>query len=146
MAYQSIRIPFAFLNLMRVGAATAYPEEACGLIVGRRGAQLLDVTRIEPARNVAEGDRRRRFVVDPQAHFRLLRSLRGTGEEVVGVYHSHPDGRAEPSPADAEMALEADFAWLIVGIDPEGETDIGSFAATGAPHAAFRRVRLLMPA
>ncbi|HEY0300722.1 MAG TPA: Mov34/MPN/PAD-1 family protein, partial [Rhizomicrobium sp.] len=38
---------------------------------------------------------------------------RAAGRDIVGCYHSHPDGRAAPSPRDRAGAAEAGFVWLI---------------------------------
>jgi len=48
--------------------------------------------------------------------FTLLRALRGTAREIVGCYHSHPNGRAEPSRTDVAGGSESGFIWLIAGI------------------------------
>lgn len=97
-------------------AEASYPEEACALLIGRRGvADLYRVTRVEPAANVAP-DRRRRFEVDPGLRIGIERELRGAEEQVIGVWHSHPDGAPEPSGRDAERIYEPRLAWLITAL------------------------------
>ena len=105
-----IRISAATLAELRAHCARARPEEACGLLVGAGG----EVERIEPAENVAE-DRSRRFEVDPRLLLRVHRELRDGPLSVLGVYHSHPEGRPEPSAVDLEKALDPELVWLIVG-------------------------------
>ncbi len=85
-------------------AAAAHPRECCGLLEGD-GAR---VTALHPARNLAESCDR--FEIDPAVQFRLRRE----GCNIVGCYHSHPGGAAEPSPRDAQGTGEAGFVWLIV--------------------------------
>ncbi len=97
-------------------AEEAYPEECCGLLVGTLQGGHRRVTRIAASANVAEGDRRQRFEVDPRLIFALHRELRGGSERLVGHYHSHPDGPAAPSATDARMAWEPGLAWLIVPV------------------------------
>ena len=82
------------------------------------------IAALHPARNVA-AERRRSFEVDPALQFRLLRALRGSGRSIMGCYHSHPDGPAEPSASDAALAGEEDFLWLIVGV-VNGKTSLGA--------------------
>ncbi len=95
---------------------TAWPEEACGLLVGRREPALVwRVTRIEPARNVAP-DRRRAFEVDPGLRIGLERELRGGEDRIVGVYHSHPEGPVWPSAVDRAMVFEPELLWLVVSL------------------------------
>ncbi|MCW5752319.1 MAG: M67 family metallopeptidase [Alphaproteobacteria bacterium] len=94
-------------------AEAAYPEEACALLVGRRGpGDRIFVERIVQSRNVAE-DRRRRFEVDPGLRIGLERELRGGPLAVVGVWHSHPDGPARLSATDLASAYEPELAWLL---------------------------------
>jgi proteasome lid subunit RPN8/RPN11 len=105
-------LPAAALAEIRAHCARVRPEEACGLLLGADG----EVARVEPAENVAE-DRRRRFEVDPRLLLRLHRELRGGPLAVLGVYHSHPEGRPEPSAVDLAKALDPALVWLIVGAD-----------------------------
>jgi len=107
-----IRIAASALAALRAHCVRARPEEACGLLVGAGDR----VARAEPADNVAE-DRLRRFEVDPRLLLRLHRELRGGPEQVLGVYHSHPEGRPEPSATDLARALDPELVWLIVGAD-----------------------------
>lgn len=69
------------------------------------------------ARNVAE-DPERRFEIDPAALFAAIRGERAGGPMLVGYYHSHPTGHAEPSETDRAMAAGDGKLWLIVA----GET------------------------
>ena len=101
------------------------PEEVCGLLLGLRRGPEARVTRAPPCPNLAPpADRRRRFAIDPVEVLRAMRDLRGTEEELLGFYHSHPEGEAEPSPTDRKgMALWPETVWLVIGSErtgPEG--------------------------
>lgn len=117
-------------------AQGAYPEEACALVIGTGDPP--SITRIVPCDNVAE-DRRRRFEVDPAARIRLEVSLRGTAERIIGVWHSHPNGRSQPSATDAEMIYEPALIWLITGIAPPGQPVTRAFRPVGT---GFRELEL----
>ena len=93
-------------------AARAYPNEACGLIEGIDTADGWRALAIHEAANVA-GDPARRFLIDPEIQFALLRKLRGSERRIIGCFHSHPNGRAEPSATDSDNAYESDFLYLI---------------------------------
>lgn len=104
-----------------VGAAeAAYPEEACGLLVGHRdegpGAGTVHIAAVAESPNLAAGARAERFEVDPALRLRLQRELRGGAEGVIGLYHSHPDGVAQPSDRDLEAAWEPDLVWLVTAV------------------------------
>ena len=122
-------------------AEVAFPVECCGLIEGRTealaGREALHVTALHPTRNLsAEPDR---FEIDPAAHVRLLRALRGTGRDIVGCYHSHPNGRAEPSETDRARAADEDFVWLIQPVTSDGPGPAAGFVFAGG---AFRPIAL----
>jgi len=95
-------------------AARAHPDECCGLIEGMRDSRGWRATALHETRNLAD-DSRVHFLIDPEVHFRLLRALRGTAREIIGCYHSHPDGKAVPSLTDRASASEDGFLWLIAG-------------------------------
>ena len=109
-------------------ARAAYPRECCGLIEGYRDGARVIATALHPARNIAEDSDR--FEIDPAQHIALLRALRGTAHDIVGCYHSHPNGRAEPSERDRDAVTESGFIWIIAGCDPNGVCLLSGFAAT----------------
>lgn len=105
----------AQVEAIRTHASEAYPDEACGLLVGRRDGDRREVLRVEPSANLAD-EPRHRFEIDPALRFRLMRALRDSGEDILGHYHSHPDGPSAPSATDLAMAYEPDLVWLILGV------------------------------
>jgi proteasome lid subunit RPN8/RPN11 len=112
-----IRIGPALLTEIKRAAEAAYPDECCGLLVGRdEGPESCRVVRTVTAANVIEGDRRRGFEIDPQVQFDLLRNLHGQ-EQIVGHYHSHPDHPPVPSERDLQMAFEPHLFWIIVSLE-----------------------------
>lgn len=106
-------------------ARTAFPEECCGLIEGRIEGATARILQLHPTRNLGEAPDR--FEVDPAAHIRLLRALRGSGRAVIGCFHSHPNGRAEPSVTDLAGAGEEGFVWLIQPLTAQGEGPASGF-------------------
>jgi proteasome lid subunit RPN8/RPN11 len=43
-----------------------------------------------------------------------MREVRAAALELVGIYHSHPTGKNEPSPRDIELAYYPDTAYVII--------------------------------
>lgn len=112
-----ILLPPVLLKQIVDAAEAAFPEECCGLIVGRSQApDRLLATRLAVSDNVATDDRRQRFEIDPRVRLRIEREVRGGPERVIGVYHSHPGHRAQPSLRDLSMAFEPDLVWLITSV------------------------------
>lgn len=96
-------------------ARKTYPEECCGLLLGRSAASKR-VDEPRPATNVAETNRERRYVIDPRAIFSVDHELRGTGREILGFYHSHPDHPAQPSAFDEAQATWPGYSYVILSI------------------------------
>ena len=97
----------AHLEAVAGHAEAAYPAECCGLLIGAaEGARVWRVHRVVQSRNLAPAGRRDRFEVDPALRLKLQRELRGSGEAVVGLYHSHPDGPPTPSATDLDSAWD----------------------------------------
>lgn len=95
-------------------------RECCGLLIGS-GEGDVAVARIHPVRNIAAAPEKR-FEIDPQEQFDLLRSLRGASSRIVGHYHSHPGGPPKPSAHDLAMAHDPEAVWVIVGLEPRALT------------------------
>jgi proteasome lid subunit RPN8/RPN11 len=94
-------------------ARKKYPEEACGLLVGRGSAD-----RFIPMENTLASTTA--FEMDPAQLISAFRDLRQGGEELIGIYHSHPSGPARPSKMDIERAYYPEAAQLIVSLaDPK---------------------------
>ena len=89
------------------------PQECCGLLVGDRGRIQYAV----PMRNMAASPTRYR--IDDSSHLELRRVIRqfSPNLSILGVYHSHPAGGAQPSPTDIDEAMYPDWVYLILGLD-----------------------------
>lgn len=107
-----LEISSAALAAIRAHVASDPAREVCGLLFG----SACRIEAIEAAENVA-ADPVRHFEIDPAALFRAIRAERAGGPMLVGYYHSHPGGRAEPSATDRAMAAADGKAWLIVAGD-----------------------------
>lgn len=108
-------------------ARAAFPKECCGLLEGVRDGNVVRVIAVHPACNLSEDADR--FEIDPAIQFALMRALRDTEREILGCYHSHPNGKAEPSPRDREGAGEEGFVWLIAGV--AADVTLRAFAYCG---------------
>jgi proteasome lid subunit RPN8/RPN11 len=98
--------------LARISAEVerAFPEEACGILLGRESR----IERAQPARNVHPKPQTH-FEIDPQALIDAHRAARAGGPQVVGYYHSHPTGPARPSDIDRLQATGDGRLWAIIG-------------------------------
>lgn len=90
-------------------AARAHPRECCGLLLGRGNRIAL----AQSAANVHDQPERH-FEIDPKALIAAHRAARAGGLELIGYYHSHPNGRAEPSATDRAAASGDGRIWAII--------------------------------
>ncbi len=113
-------LPAHLQSQLSTTAREAAPRECCGLLEGVREGDAIRVGALHPTANLAVNPFVH-FEIDPAVHLRLLRTLRGSEREIVGCYHSHPNGRRSPSPHDRENGCEEGFVWIIIvtGIAPE---------------------------
>ncbi len=99
-----LRIGRAVLDELIAHALAAAPEEACGILVGLRRGTQREVLHAVPCRNVSEGSRLQRFLIDPEQQLAAQREARQRGFDIVGYYHSHHNGSAAFSDEDRRQA------------------------------------------
>jgi desampylase len=90
-------------------AARAHPLECCGLLLGQGNR----VSEARPASNVHPAPARH-FEIDPAALIAAHRAARGGGPQLLGYYHSHPNGLAEPSATDQKNSSGDGCIWAII--------------------------------
>lgn len=119
------------IRAMTEAAGQRYPHEACGLLIGRADAEGWHVDEAREVPNLNTERAADRFILDPAAYQRTDRELRGTGREIIGIWHSHPDCPARPSPTDLANAWEG-FAYVIVSIHDGRPSSLECWALNGA--------------
>jgi proteasome lid subunit RPN8/RPN11 len=96
---RSLRLTHEQIQAIVDHARQDQPHEACGIISGNGDV----VARIMPIHNIAR---------NPQHHYRMdakdllqvLKNMNAAGEEMLGVYHSHPKHEPIPSSEDIREA------------------------------------------
>ncbi len=108
-----LTIPRGVVDKIVSEAEQSHPDECCGLLAGK-GELVSRALPIANAQVSATG-----YFMDPQGQFEAARVMRQEGEELLGIYHSHPMSRAYPSERDVKLAFH-DVVYLIVSVF-EGE-------------------------
>lgn len=127
----------AFRKLQEI-CERGYPKEVCGLLFSE--TKQKKISRIEPLENILDGTHSKRleellqvgaisisrerslkggnfeFVIDPAEHYKKVYELQKIGLDQVGVFHSHPDHPAIPSPTDVSQPFLAGWSNLIVAV------------------------------
>ncbi len=128
----TLHLDTSLVRSIRNHAARDYPNECCGMLLGRVEGGSREVLEAVPLKNLrAEPDKaqeilpldapgaeseRNRFLIDPGEQLRVEKAARARGLEVLGYYHSHPDHPARPSIYDRDHAWPW-YAYVIVSVE-----------------------------
>ena len=100
---------------IRAHLCRAYPDEGCGVLLGRDGDGAREVVEIVALENRRDESRHNRYLIAPEQFLVADRMARGAGLEVIGFFHSHPDHPPRPSAFDLEHAWPY-YSYLIVSV------------------------------
>ena len=93
-------------------AQEASPAECCGLISGRgeTAETIYQLNNVAPNSTVS-------YEAAPEDLFAAQRQMRERGEDLLGIYHSHPRA-SEPTPSetDVRLAYYPNAVYFIVGL------------------------------
>ena len=112
----SLRLSSRDRERMHEHLREAYPEEGCGVMLGRDSADARDVVEVIPFENQREDSRANRYLIAPEQFLAADREARARGLDVIGFFHSHPDHPAQPSAFDLEHAWPY-YSYLIVSVE-----------------------------
>lgn len=112
-------------RIRELGSA-AYPDEGCGVLLGRLAGQRVEVVDASSGTNQNTERSRDRYLLDPADIVRVDREARDRGLDIVGFWHSHPDHPAQPSQFDTDHAW-VDYVYLIVTTTVAGAEDLNGF-------------------
>lgn len=90
-------------------ADEAHPSECCGLLLGCGTT----VREIVLTHNVSPYPQRM-FEIDPAALIKAEKAMRDGGPDLIGYFHSHPNGLDHPSTEDAKQAMADGRFWVII--------------------------------
>jgi proteasome lid subunit RPN8/RPN11 len=108
-----IRLLREHLNEIFEHAHEAQPAECCGLIGGTKDQWTRSIYRL---RNIAKNERVS-YEAAPDDLFAAQREMRERGEQLIGIYHSHPlAADPEPSDTDVRLAYYPSTTYLIIGL------------------------------
>ncbi len=100
-------IPQEIIAEIREQAVAEAPNEACGYLRGADGrvAGRIELTNVDASPE--------HFSLDPQEQFAALKDVRQRGEQLLAVYHSHPETPARMSDEDIRLANDPKMVYVI---------------------------------
>jgi len=92
------------------------PAECCGLIGALSDSKSNSIYRL---RNVGSNPENA-YEAAPEELFAAQRQMRGRGEDLLAIYHSHPrSNNPTPSETDVRLAYYPEATYLIIGLGGE---------------------------
>ncbi len=116
-------------------AEKKYPEECCGILLGKIDRFAKTVVEVIATENIWEPidnidlftrNRNSRYTIPPQEILKAQKQGRQFDLEIVGFFHSHPDNPAIPSSCDRDFAWDI-YSYPIVSVIDGKVTDIQSW-------------------
>jgi proteasome lid subunit RPN8/RPN11 len=144
-----LRIEYADYEALRAHGEEAYPNECCGVLLGKNsagegdGASAMNsaaavnaaavnkVRQIVRAGNTRTDSAHNRYNIAPQELVKIQRQARGLGLDIVGFYHSHPDHPAQWSTTDFAEAHWLGCSYIITSIEQGKAATTNSFLLSG---------------
>lgn len=139
-----LRLSFDGHNYLREDVEQAYPEEACGILLGRREEINAAVVRVTACGNT-DPEPGRRYSIAAAELIAAQRQAREEGLEILGFYHSHPDHPAVPSASDLREAHWTGCVYLICGVEKGRLAGITAVRLTGPGQWASEQVQVEPP-
>jgi proteasome lid subunit RPN8/RPN11 len=117
---------------MHRGAEVSFPDEACGILLGRfdTGGEVVVGQVVLTPNRASAGTRAKRYEIDPKLLLHWDRIAQKGGMSIVGFFHSHPNAEPVPSRTDAELAWQG-YVYVIVGVSPRTGESTGSVLVNG---------------
>ena len=110
-----IKLERSHVDFMIEHGVEGYPNEVCGLILGRYEGDSREAAEIRRCANLNTERANDRFELDPRDMLSAEKYCREKGLEVIGIYHSHPDWPDEPSEFDRERAWPV-YSYIIISV------------------------------
>ena len=133
-----LQIHFTEYETLRAHGEETYPNECCGVLLGKKiagdgngTAAINHVQQIVRAGNTRTDSAHNRYNIAPQELVRIQRNARGQGLDIVGFYHSHPDHPAQWSPTDFAEAHWLGCSYVITSVEQGKAVLTNSFLLTG---------------
>jgi proteasome lid subunit RPN8/RPN11 len=131
----------ATLDVIHEQGRASYPDECCGLLIGRFEPERRVALQAWPVPNEWTADvrltddetshsLRDRFYIPARAYLQAQRVAARQDLDIVGCYHTHPDDRAWPSERDrvgaAGVGGGTNFSFVVVSILHGTPADVAS--------------------
>jgi proteasome lid subunit RPN8/RPN11 len=140
-----LKLSAEHLQAIAAHAERTYPEECCGLMLGKVTTEGKLLTEVRAIANTWSSEamadfatelplnKTHRYWIAPEDLLREMKNARANALEIIGVYHSHPNHPAVPSECDRTYAW-SEYSYIIVSVQQGKSVDIQSWSLDEQQH------------
>lgn len=126
-----LKISHANYEVMRQHGEKTYPNECCGVLLGKIAEDSREVQSVIEAGNSRTDSAHNRYSILPAELIKIQRLAREQDQDIVGFYHSHPDHPARWSATDFAEAHWIGCSYVITSVEAGHAARTASFVLTG---------------
>lgn len=132
------------LQTIRTHAESTYPNECCGILLGKLQGNVKTLFEVLPTENSWDEEaaaafkdisgsaqlsstKRERFSIAPRTLLNVQKDARDRQLDIIGIYHSHPDHPAVPSEFDRAIAW-FQYSYIIVSVQNGTARDLKNWS------------------
>ena len=136
-----IQIEKAAWDTMVSHAEATFPNECCGVMIGRTENGARHVASAVALENAYKGAQEDRYELSPQDLLAADKRARAEGLDVIGIFHSHPNCDAYFSKTDLENSCPW-YSFVVLSIK-HGKFDHANSFLPNADQTAFEKEELI---
>lgn len=107
---KQLKIPAVISIRMVELAREGMPLEVCGILAGCADTVASHYEMTNSDQSAVH------YTMVPEEQFKVLKSIRAAGQEMLAIYHSHPATPARPSAEDIRLALTPGVIYVIMSL------------------------------
>ena len=114
MIMKTLEMPKRIYAKLVEHALRVAPLEACGILSGRdsEAQAYYEMTNADQSRE--------HYSMVPQEQFKVIKAIRGAEQEMLAIFHSHPETPARPSQEDIRLAWTPNVVYVVASLqEPE---------------------------
>jgi proteasome lid subunit RPN8/RPN11 len=121
MENEAITLATHLIKTMIDHAQGELPNECCGVLIGRPGVfeRVIPITSTPPSPDS--------YFMSPEEQIEIFTELGKSGESLLGIYHSHPEGPSFPSGMDIRLAFHPDAIYFVVSLKNKKKPEVRAF-------------------
>jgi proteasome lid subunit RPN8/RPN11 len=138
-----IRINSEAWETMVAHAQSTFPDECCGVMIGKIDGEMKNVTSAIAVENAYKGKQEDRYEIRPEDLLAADKNARAHGLDLIGIFHSHPDCDAYFSKTDLENSCPW-YSFVVLSIKG-GKFDHANSFLPNADQTAAEKEELIWP-